>query len=138
MPSAADYGKLYAHGRVMLVPCRRDIAHVGLASEGEGIVKYTFLSKWTVLILTVITALLFVGGIGFIRGGLGSISLSQSGFLGFILLLVGGLVYAVAWIIGLADSIQERRWGWTVVMIILLPFWIGPLLYSLIGPRNTK
>ena|SRR5215467_14581784 len=100
--------------------------------------KYTFLSKWTVLILTIVTAVFFVGGIGFVRGGIGSISLSQSGFLGFLLLLIGGLVYAVAWIIGLADSIQERRWGWTVAMIVLLPFWIGPLLYSLIGPRNTK
>lgn len=95
--------------------------------------KYTFLSKWTVLILTIVTAVLAFVGIGFINGSLG-----QSTFLGVLALLIGGLVYAIAWIIGLADSIQERRWGWTVAMIILLPVWIGPLLYSLFGPRNTK
>ena len=34
--------------------------------------------------------------------------------------------------------IQERRWGWLIALIILSPFLIGPLLYSVIGPKNTK
>ena len=95
--------------------------------------KYTFLSKWTVLILTIVTAVLAYVGISLINGTFG-----PNGFLGTLALLVGGLVYAIAWIIGFADSIQERRWGWTVALVILLPVWVGPLLYSLLGPRNTK
>ena len=95
--------------------------------------KYTFLSKWTVLILTIVTAVLAYLGISFINGTLG-----PNGALGALFLIVGVLVYAIAWIIGLADSIQERRWGWTIAMIILVFFWVGPLLYSLFGPRNTK
>jgi hypothetical protein len=95
--------------------------------------KYTFLSKWTVLILTVVTAALAYVGFSFLNGTFGTNAL-----LGTLALLVGGLVYAIAWIIGFADSIQERRWGWTVALVILLPVWVGPLLYSLFGPRNTK
>jgi hypothetical protein len=92
--------------------------------------KYTFLSKWTVLIMTVITiALSFIAFNQFgtnhpLRGGL--------------ILLLGFLVYAVAWIVALLDSIQEKKFGWSVGLVLLLPFGIGPLLYSLIGPRNTK
>jgi len=92
--------------------------------------KYTFLSKWTVLIMTVITiALSFIAFNQFgsnhpLRGGL--------------ILLLGFLIYAVAWIVALLDSIQEKKFGWSVGLVLLLPFGIGPLLYSLIGPRNTK
>jgi hypothetical protein len=95
--------------------------------------KYTFLSKWTVLILTIVTILL--AGYALYGANLG---LPHDGLLSVILLIVAILVYAFAWIIAFADSIQEHRWLWTVVLIILLPIWIGPLLYSLIGPRNTK
>ena len=47
-------------------------------------------------------------------------------------------VYLFAWLIAVLDSIQERRWGWLIAMLLLLPLWIGPLLYSVFGPRNTK
>jgi len=94
--------------------------------------KYTFLSKWTVLILTVITAALFFVGYTqfaatpshFVKGGL--------------VVALGFLIYAFAWIVALLDSIQEKKFGWSVGLVLLLPFGIGPLLYSLIGPRNTK
>ena len=87
--------------------------------------KYTFLSKWTVLILTVVTAALAYVGFSFLNGTFGTNAL-----LGTLALLVGGLVYAIAWISGAP--------GWTVALVILLPVWVGPLLYSLFGPRNTK
>jgi hypothetical protein len=91
--------------------------------------KYTFLSKWTVLILTLLTGGLTAYGV---------INLtSQAGYA--VLALVGGLIlYALAWIIAFIDSIQERSWAWTIFLLVLLPIWIGPLLYSFIGPKNTK
>ena len=96
--------------------------------------KYTFLSKWTVLILTLITAGLIVLSVLFFQGQ----ALAQNSGLGLLAILVAFVVYAIAWIVALADSIQEKRWGWMVALIILLPILIGPLLYSLIGPRNTR
>jgi hypothetical protein len=100
--------------------------------------KYTFLSKWTVLILTVVTVALTVVGIGLIGGGLGSFSLPLTGIGGVLVILGGVLVYALAWIIALADSIQERAWGWSIGLVVLLPLGVGPLLYSFLGPKNTK
>ena len=105
--------------------------------KGSKIMKVTFLSKWTVLLLTVITAALVVVGVllsqqGALFGADRNVGLAVLSF------LVAAVVYLIAWIVGLIDSIQERRFGWTVALIILSPVLIGPLLYSLIGPRNTK
>ena len=93
-------------------------------------IKYTFLSKWTVLILTLIT-------FGLVYLGISLIGRGQT-FSAVLALLVAALIYVFAWFIALFDSIQERRWGWLVGLIILLPFGIGPIVYSVIGPRNTK
>jgi hypothetical protein len=108
---------------------RGSVVHSGPREEHR--VKYTFLSKWTVLILTLVT-----GGLAYF----GVTSFSKPGGTGFALLalLIGLLVYAVAWIIALLDSIQERKLAWSILLVILLPVWIGPLLYSFLGPRNTK
>lgn len=97
--------------------------------------KVTFLSKWTVLLLTVISIALTVVGVLLTQGRIGTAS---NVGLAIILFAVAVVVYAIAWFVGLFDSIQERRWGWTVALIILAPVWIGPVLYSLIGPKNTK
>ena len=97
--------------------------------------KYTFLSKWTVLILTLITIALIVVGVLLAQGGVfGSSNIGLS----LIAYLVAAVVYLIAWFVALFDSIQERRWGWLIALIILSPFLIGPLLYSVIGPKNTK
>jgi hypothetical protein len=98
--------------------------------------KYTFLSKWTVLILTVLTAALIVVGVMLTQpqGLFGP----SNGWLAALSFVVAAVVYFLAWIIALFDSIQERRWGWLITLIILSPVLIGPLLYSLIGPKNTK
>jgi hypothetical protein len=58
--------------------------------------------------------------------------------LGLLLLFLAIIVYAIAWIVGFIDSIQERAFGWTVALFLLLPFFIGPLLYSFFGPKNTR
>jgi hypothetical protein len=92
--------------------------------------KYTFLSKWTVLILTILTF-----GLGYLGAYLIA---HQGGLWGTLALLVGFLVYAFAWIIALIDSIQERKFVWSVGLFLLLPFGIGPIVYSLVGPKNTR
>ena len=97
--------------------------------------KYTFLSKWTVLILTVLTAALIVIGVLLAAGG--TFGPSNIG-LSLLAYLVAAILYFIAWVVALFDSIQERRWGWLVTLIILSPVLIGPLLYSLFGPKNTK
>jgi hypothetical protein len=92
--------------------------------------KYTFLSKWTVLILT-------IGTFGLAYFGFWLFGQNQAGY-GVLSLLVGGLLYALAWLVAFFDSIQERKIGWIIGLLLLLPFGIGPILYSIIGPRNTR
>jgi len=96
-------------------------------------VKYTFLSKWTVLILTVATAAAIVFGVRWTFGD-GSTNVGA----GILLLVVGLVVYAIAWLIALIDSIQERHFGWSIILIVLSVFLVGPAIYGLIGPKNTK
>ncbi len=91
--------------------------------------KYTFLSKWTVLILTVVTA-----GLTYY----GYVSLQQHAGYAILLFLSGVFIYGFAWLIALSDSIQERRFGWIILLVLLLPLWIGPLIYGFLGPKNTK
>ena len=98
--------------------------------------KFTFLSKWTVLILTIVTVGLVVLFSSFtfqtpVEG-------INNPALGVLLLLLAILVYAIAWIVGFIDSIQEKAYGWTVALFLLLPFFVGPLLYSFFGPKNTR
>jgi hypothetical protein len=92
-------------------------------------VKYTFLSKWTVLIMTLLAAGLVVYG-----------AMGMQSHAGYALLaFFGGLViYGLSWVVALLDSIQERAWFWTIMLFLLLPLAIGPVLYSFGGPKNTK
>jgi hypothetical protein len=98
---------------------------------GGTTVKYTLLSKWTVLILTLVTVGLIGGGIKLAFGG-------DNVGVGILLMIVGLPIYAIAWFVALFDSLQEKRYGWSVGLVVLVPFLIGPALYGLIGPRNTK
>ena len=98
--------------------------------------KYTFLSKWTVLILTIVTVGLVILFTSMTFQT--PINMASNVGLGILLLLLAILVYAIAWIVAFIDSIQEKAYGWTVALFLLLPFFIGPLFYSLLGPKNTR
>jgi hypothetical protein len=64
--------------------------------------------------------------------GFQQISSGQAG-VGWSAIVVGGLVYAFAWIIGVLDSLQAHRRGWLLALILLLPLGVGPLLYGIFG-----
>jgi hypothetical protein len=108
--------------------------------------KYTFMSKWTVLLLTIATFALAVWSYTLtfsqvhftIAGQSITIGSNQHPGWGVFVFLISLLIYAFAWLLALLDSLQERKFGWSVGLFLLLPFWIGPLLYGLIGPRNTR
>jgi hypothetical protein len=102
-------------------------------------VKYTFLSKWTVLILTLATAALGALGFAFLGATYGgNLQLAHNAGFGILAFLVAFAAYSLAWIVGFLDSLQESRFGWSIGLVLLLPFLIGPVLYSAFGPRNTR
>jgi hypothetical protein len=58
--------------------------------------------------------------------------------IGLLAIVIGSLVYTLAWIIALLDSLHAGRVGWSVALILLLPLGIGPLLYGLLGLGRTR
>jgi len=58
---------------------------------------------------------------------------SHQAGVGLLAIVIGSLVYSLAWIIALLDSVQAGRTGWLVALILLLPLGIGPLLYGILG-----
>ena len=87
-------------------------------------IRYTFLSKWTVLSLTAVAAVMVY------------LAATQANH--FLFGFIAVVVYGFAWLIGVLDSLQEGKWGWAIGMIVLAPLLVGPLLYSFFGPKNTR
>lgn len=58
--------------------------------------------------------------------------LTLIGLIGVGVLIIGGLVSAVAWIGALVRSARMQTWGWFVV--VLLFSGLGTLIYALAGP----
>lgn len=94
-------------------------------------IKYTFLSKWTVLVLTLLTIGLIAAAV---HNGMSGIHALTS----ILMVVVALIIYVFAWFIALFDSIQEKRFGWTIGLIVMLPIAIGPVVYSVLGPKNTR
>jgi hypothetical protein len=94
-------------------------------------IKYTFLSKWTVLILTLLTIGLIAAAV---HNGMSGVHALTS----ILMFVVALIIYVFAWFIALFDSIQEKRFGWTIGLVVMLPIAIGPVVYSVLGPKNTK
>lgn len=61
----------------------------------------------------------------------------QSG-VGLLAIVIGSLVYTLAWTIAVLDSLQAGRSGWSIALVLLLPLGIGPLLYGILGLGRTK
>jgi hypothetical protein len=84
----------------------------------------------TLLIMSLISVGLTA--LGFIE-----IKSHQTG-VGLLAIVIGSLIYTLAWIIALLDSLQDGRVGWSVALILLLPLGIGPLLYGILGLGRTR
>ena len=63
---------------------------------------------------------------------------SHQAGIGLFAIVIGSLIYTLAWIIALLDSLQAGRVGWSIALILLLPLGIGPLLYGLLGVGSTR
>lgn len=87
-------------------------------------IKYTLLSKWTVIGLTAASAICVY------------LAITQLNHVLFALMAV--LIYGLAWVVALLDSVQEGRWFWAIGMFLMIPILVGPLLYSFWGPKNTR
>ena len=86
-------------------------------------------ARWSLVAMTLIA-------LGLVALGYWQSATGQAGT-GLAAIIVGGLVYALAWMIGVLDSLQARRLGWSLALVLLLPLGIGPLLYSIFGLRST-
>jgi hypothetical protein len=75
--------------------------------------------------------------VGLMALGFIEIKNHQSG-VGLLAIVIGSLIYTLAWIIALLDSLQAGRFGWSVALILLLPLGIGPLLYGILGLGRTR
>ena len=83
--------------------------------------------RWTLIAMTLIAVGLTILGVQQFAAGQSNTGLPA--------IVMGNLVYLFAWIIGMLDSVQARRTGWTLAQLLLLPFVVGPLLYALFGLR---
>jgi hypothetical protein len=63
---------------------------------------------------------------------------SHQSSVGLLAIIIGSLVYTLAWIIALLDSLQSGRSGWSLALIVLLPLGIGPLLYGIFGLGSSS
>ncbi len=68
-------------------------------------------------------------------GSTAAVSTCAAGGVGIssILMIVGGLLTLVGWIMGLVKTAQIRRWGWFVLVLLLSP--LGSLIYGIAGPE---
>ncbi len=58
---------------------------------------------------------------------------SAGGILGGMgLIILGGVAWFVAWILGLIKTGMTSRWGWFVAIFFLSP--ISSLIYGIVGP----
>jgi hypothetical protein len=69
------------------------------------------------------------------RPGLCTDALGIAIFLASLLLLIALVTGVVAWIIGLLQAADEKRWGWFVAAVLLGV--VGSLAYGLARPAAT-
>ncbi len=58
--------------------------------------------------------------------------------IGILAIVVGGMIYVLAWTIAIMDCILARRFRWSLALAILMPLGIGPLLYGLFGLHGSR
>lgn len=90
------------------------------------------MTKRNILILSVVGIVCIIGGILITRA-----EASGGGTTGFgaIVYILGLIISAVAWIMGIVKTAVTRHWGWLIAVVILGT--LGSLIYGLAGPDDT-
>ena len=57
---------------------------------------------------------------------------SSTAFLALVLAVIGGIVFAIAWISALIRTARSSRWGWLVLLLLFSV--VSLLIYLLWGP----
>ncbi len=81
-------------------------------------------------------ALLYVSIAAIALAVVGSVLTNSGTSAGTIVSGLGGLGALAAWIGGLIKTIQLKRWGWFVAVLLLAP--ITTLLYGIYGPAAPR
>jgi hypothetical protein len=78
---------------------------------------------------------LVLGFVLLVIASVAHLNLSSAAFGGIAtLVLIGGLVGFVAWLLGLMKTARISRWDWFIAVLLLGP--LGALIYGFSGPAD--
>ncbi len=101
------------------------------------------MKKSTFLILSIVALALLAVGYGMIGASVTTTTTgstvtatSNASPIALALVGIGGLVSLVTWILGLVKTVQLKRWGWFVAVLLLGT--IGTLIYGIAGSEQPR
>jgi hypothetical protein len=107
------------------------IAYMGFAaclSKQRDITERTVIATLGVIaLLTIIVSGAFAGG-----GGIGSTTDPQVYLLNVHMYAIAGFLGGLVWILAIISTLRIRAWGWLMLSVLL--FGIGALMFGLFGP----
>jgi hypothetical protein len=95
---------------------------------------------WAFTGLSVVGVALFLAGSAFVgkSSAVGAIGGGVLGLIGFVAILLAGIIDLVAWIGTLIHTARHERWVWFLVVLLLAWTWFAMLAYVLFAPRDAK
>jgi hypothetical protein len=107
------------------------IAYIGFAaclSKQRDITERTVIATLGVIaLLTIIVSGAFAGG-----GGIGSTTDPQVYLLNLHMYAIAGFLGGLVWILAIISTLRIRAWGWLMLSVLL--FGIGAMMFGLFGP----
>lgn len=72
----------------------------------------------------------------FILGVIGALVMQSSSGFGALVLIVAGILSAIAWIGALVNSARLKRWGWVACLVVFSA--LTMLAYIFVGPAAPE